>query len=223
MGPGQKPGSSKQNGSLLNFLAGSQTPNVKLPASKCMKDTSSTPMDTEAPPTSQEVVLQLPPLLPAPMQLSLLLPYPLWLLPWIWTSLWTPMPSKVPHHLAATMVPLRPLQQPAPPHYYSPGSKHYCHPPTQSTIAAPMTQSTTTAPAIPPSSSLAAAAGFASTSIPSATPATILAPPPAKATPPQTQAKAITKQATAKKSPKTSQPKPAAKPVATSQPPSLCS
>jgi len=60
-------------------------------------------------------VLQPPPLLhPVDMQLLLLLHHPPWPLPWKWTSLWTPSPSKVPHHLAAIMVPPSPLLQPAP-------------------------------------------------------------------------------------------------------------
>jgi len=53
MAPGWKSGSSKRDGNLQQFLEGTKSPTAKPPVTKCQKETSSTPVDTEATPASQ--------------------------------------------------------------------------------------------------------------------------------------------------------------------------
>jgi len=100
MAPGQKPGPSKWDGSLLTFL-GSQLPmptplllNVPRIHPPCLWTWS--PM----PPAKH---LPHPPLLLFILVQQLLLPSNLLqLLPWMWTSQWTQLQNAVQPHLAAT-------------------------------------------------------------------------------------------------------------------------
>jgi len=157
------------------------------------------------------------------MQLLLLLPHLLWLFPWMWTSLWTPIPSKVPHHLAATMVPLMPLHQPAP-QPLPPSPKHSCKPPWPKAPLQPHQPNALPQPLLSHLVLLLPWLLLMLGLLLALHPCLLLLPLPQhhpqqkpnlhkhKPSPPL-------RKATTKKSPPTSQPKPVANPVATSQPP----